>query len=306
MSRFGKVALLLGGKSPEREVSLMSGREVGAALRRIGYDVVEFDTGERPVCDIRGEGIDAAFIILHGGSGENGVIQGVLGECGIPYTGSGHCACALAMDKHYSKMIWRSSGIPTPPHCLLKAADAKGLEEAADTLGFPMFIKPRKGGSSVATARIDAVSGFADAVRNILALGDDAMAEPCISGSEITFSILGERVLPSIRIATDNAFYDYEAKYLSDKTSYVCPSGLDDGTEKKLGAMSLEAYRLLECAGWGRTDLMLEEDGTVHVLEVNTVPGMTTHSLVPMAAKAVGIGFDELVGTIMEDAQVTR
>jgi len=303
MSRFGRVALLLGGSSPEREVSLMSGREVSAALSRLGYDVVEFDPGERSLCELRGEGVEAAFVILHGGSGENGVVQGMLEELGVPYTGSGPCACAVAMDKHFAKRIWAAEGLPTPPHRVLADASGPSVEAAAAALGCPMFVKPRSGGSSLATARVESAGALREAVEEALATGDDAMVEPCVSGDEITFSILGGRVLPSIKVSAQGTFYDYEAKYFSDETGYLCPSGLGAGAESDLGALSLKAYEALGCSGWGRVDMIVGADGRPHLLEANTVPGMTTHSLVPMAAKAVGVGFDELVGEIMECAR---
>ena len=302
MKGFRRVALLLGGSSDEREISLMSGKEVGDALRRTGYDVVDFDPGQRPIGEIRDEGVEAAFVILHGGSGENGAVQGILGEFGIPFTGSGLCACALAMDKHFTKLVWRAEGLPTPDHRVLKGGGEDAARKAGSDLGYPVFVKPRRGGSSIASRKAEDYMSLLEAVADAVGTGDDALVEPCIDGDEVTFTILDGRVLPSIRIAAKSGFYDYEAKYFSDETGYECPSGIPSVLESELGALSLRAYKALDCCGWGRVDLILDRDSRPHLLEVNTVPGMTTHSLVPMAAKAVGIGFDDLVSSIMENA----
>lgn len=305
MRRYNRVGLLMGGDSPEREVSLMSAAEVGPALGRAGYEVVEFDPQGRAVCDVREAGVDAAFIILHGGDGENGVVQAALKDCGIPYTGSDHYSCAFCMDKHYSKMVWRWLGLPTPPHVLLDKADQGALDGAARAIGFPAFVKPRRGGSSVASSRADDMPGLRAAVEEALAERDDALVEPCIVGDEVTMSVLGRRVLPSIRIIPAGGVYDYEAKYISDETVFVCPGDMGEETEAELRDLALRAFDSLGCASWGRVDLMLR-DGRPHLLEVNTVPGMTSHSLVPAAARAAGIGFEDLVSAIMEDAEVAR
>ncbi len=303
--RYSRVGLLMGGSSPEREVSLMSAAEVGPGLRRAGYEVVEIDPGDRPVCEVRDAGVEAVFIILHGADGENGVVQGVLKDSGIPFTGSDHYACAVCMDKHYAKLIWRALGLPTPPHRLLGSADPGALDAAAREIGFPAFVKPRRGGSSVASARADDMAGLREAVEAALGQRDDALVEPCVAGDEVTVGILGRRALPSIRIVPAGGVYDYEAKYVSDETVFVCPGDMGEETEAELRELSLRAFDALGCSGWGRVDLILQ-DGRPHLLEVNTVPGMTSHSLVPAAARTAGIGFERLVGTIMEDAEVTR
>jgi len=296
-SIFGKVALLLGGRSAEREISLKSGAAVLAALQRKGVDVEALDPGADVLERLRTGGYDRVFIILHGRGGEDGQIQGALETIGLPYTGSGVLGSALGMDKYRCKLAWRGCGLPTARFVLLRGeAD---LAEAAD-LGFPLMVKPAHEGSSIGMARADDPEGLAAAWR--AAAGYDALvlAERWISGPELTCAILGDEALPLIRLETPRGFYDYEAKYFANDTRYICPCGLPSAQESALQALALDAFEAAGARGWGRVDLMLDSEGNPHLLEINTVPGMTDHSLVPMAAKAKGIGFDELVWRILE------
>lgn len=294
---FGKVAVLMGGHSSEREISLLSGNAVLAALRRRGIDAHAFDPAERPLEDLKREGYGRAFIALHGRYGEDGIVQGALELLGIPYTGSGVMASALAMDKWRTKLIWQALGIPTPRYELL--TEDRDADAVVKHLGLPLIVKPVCEGSTIGLTKITAARQLTDAYRIAAKYDRMVLVEEFIAGQELTVSILGEQALPIVRIEPAVELYDYQAKYFSDDTKYFCPSGLSEGVEHALQTQALEAYRVVGCEGWGRVDLMLDANGQPYFLEVNTSPGMTSHSLVPMAAKQAGIDFDELVVRIL-------
>jgi D-alanine-D-alanine ligase len=299
---FGKVAVLLGGRSAEREISLESGKAVLDALRRCGVDAHPFDPSEQHMDALLHQGYARAHIALHGRYGEDGTVQGALELLGLPYTGSGVLASALAMDKWRTKLLWQSAGINTPRHILLD--EQSDFDAVAKELGLPLIVKPSREGSTIGLSKVRKAGEVAAAWR--LAARHDAMvlAEQFIEGTELTASILGDVALPLVRIQVEGDLYDYEAKYLSDKTQYFCPSGVSEEQECVIRKQALQAYRLLGCEGWGRVDLILDRSGTPYFLEANTSPGMTTHSLVPMAAKTAGISFEELVLKILELAHV--
>ena len=296
--KFGKVALLLGGRSAEREVSLKSGNAVLSALQRRRVDVHALDPAEPGILErLRTGGFDRVFIMLHGRGGEDGQIQGALETIGLPYTGSGVLGSALGMDKYRCKVLWQGCGLPTPEFALLRSeADLMQAEE----LGFPLMIKPAHEGSSIGMARADDPQTLSGAWREAARYDALVLAERWITGPEYTCTVLNGETLPMIRLETPHAFYDYEAKYHADTTSYLCPCGLDPAEESHLKAMCLAAFEAAGASGWGRVDFMLDADGRPSLLEVNTVPGMTDHSLVPMAAKAHGLDFDALVWCILE------
>ena len=299
---FGKVAVLLGGKSAEREVSLKSGGMVLAALRKKGIDAHPFDPKERDVQDLVKERFARVFIALHGRFGEDGTLQGVLEWLGIPYTGSGVLASALAMDKVRTKRLWAAEGLPTAPYEVLTGETNLGA--VAKRLGTPMFVKPASEGSSVGMTKVKKAGDLEEAYALAVNYDPVVIAEKFIDGAELTVGIVGERVLPIIRIETPREFYDYEAKYIANDTRYLIPCGLSDKKEKELQALSLKAFRALGCRGWGRVDLMLDKRGRPFLLEVNTSPGMTDHSLVPMGARAVGISYEDLCVKVLELAHV--
>ena len=304
MSEFGKVAVLLGGPSAEREISLLSGNAVLAALREKGVDAHPFDPKERPLHALAAEGFERVFIALHGRFGEDGTVQGALEVMGIPYTGSGVMASALAMDKWRTKLVWLASGIPTPRYRVVDAgSDWAGV---VAELGVPLIVKPAREGSTIGLTRVTSRDPDALAQAWAAAAKHDALvlAEEFVTGSELTVSILNDRALPSIRIEAPQGNYDYHNKYFSDETKYFCPSGLPEATEREIQARSLDAFRVVGCAGWGRLDLILKADGSFSFLEVNTAPGMTGHSLVPMAARQAGIAFPELCVEILRGAHV--
>ena len=301
-SPFGKVAVLLGGKSAEREVSLKSGGMVLAALRKKGIDAQPFDPKERDVQDLVKERFARVFIALHGRFGEDGTLQGVLEWLGIPYTGSGVLASALAMDKVRTKRLWAAEGLPTAPYEVLTGETNLGA--VAKRLGTPMFVKPASEGSSVGMTKVKKAGDLEEAYALAVNYDPVVIAEKFIDGAELTVGIVGERVLPIIRIETPREFYDYEAKYIANDTRYLIPCGLSDKKEKELQALSLKAFRALGCRGWGRVDLMLDKRGRPFLLEVNTSPGMTDHSLVPMGARAVGISYEDLCVKVLELAHV--
>jgi len=296
MSGYGKVAVLMGGDSAEREVSLRSGAAVLAALQRRGVDAHGLDAGADVLRRLDSEGFDRAFIILHGRGGEDGVIQGALERLGMPYTGSGVLGSALGMDKYRTKALWRGLELPTPASVLINDGDDLA---AADRLGYPLMIKPSREGSSIGMAKVDnreQLQQAWEAARRYDAL---VLAECWIVGREFTASILQGEALPLIRLETPHQFYDYEAKYHADTTRYHCPCGLPASQEAELQRLCVQAFEAVDARGWGRVDLMLDEAERPWLIEVNTVPGMTDHSLVPMAAKAAGIDFDELVMRIL-------
>jgi D-alanine-D-alanine ligase len=298
--KFGKVAVLLGGKSAEREVSLKSGGMVLAALRKKGVDAHAFDPKERDLQDLLRERFERVFIALHGRFGEDGTIQGILEWLGIPYTGSGVLASALAMDKARTKQLWAAEGLPTAPYAVLD--QETNLAGVAKRLGTPLFVKPANEGSSVGMSKVRNAADLEEAYALAVNYDPVVIAEKFIDGPELTAAILGERVLPIIRIETPREFYDYEAKYISDDTRYLIPCGLAAKKEKELQALCLNAFRALGCRGWGRVDLMLDKRGRPYLLEINTSPGMTDHSLVPMAARAVGLSYEDLCVKILQSA----
>jgi len=297
VERFGKVAVLYGGTSAERKVSLAGGVAVLEALRARGVDAVGIDVGRGIVPQLEALAPDRVFIVLHGPGGEDGTLQGALEFLGLPYTGSGVLASALAMDKMRTKQLWLGLGLPTAGFAVLEADT--DWQRSLDSLGGVAMVKPTREGSSIGMARAATAEELAAAWRAAAALGDEVIAEAWLSGAEYTVAILDGEALPPIRLETDRGFYDYEAKYLADDTRYLCPCGLPPEREEELKALSLAAFDSLGCSGWGRVDLMLDGSGNFQLLEVNTVPGMTDHSLVPMAAKALDIGFDELVIRIL-------
>ena len=299
---FGKVAVLLGGKSAEREVSLKSGGMVLKALRSKGVDAHAFDPKEKDFAALEKERFERVFIALHGRFGEDGTVQGILEWLGIPYTGSGVLASALAMDKLRTKRIWAAEGLPTAPHVVLTAES--DFKAAARKLGLPIFVKPAREGSSVGMTKVKRVGDLEEAFALAVNYDPVVIAEKFIDGPELTAAILGETVLPVIRIETPREFYDYEAKYIANDTRYLIPCGVPKAKEKQIQALCLQAFKALGCRGWGRVDLMLDRRGKPYLLEINTAPGMTDHSLVPMAARAVGISYEELCVKILEGARV--
>ena len=301
-SGFGKVAVLLGGKSAEREVSLKSGGMVLAALRKKGIDAHPFDPNERDLLELVKERFQRVFIALHGRFGEDGTVQGVLEWLGIPYTGSGVLASALAMDKVRTKRLWAAEGLPTAPYEVL--GKDTNLKAVAKKLGVPLFVKPASEGSSVGMTKVKKAGDLEEAYALAVNYDPVVIAEKFIDGAELTVAILGERVLPIIRIETPREFYDYEAKYLANDTRYLIPCGVSEKKERELQAICLKAFQALGCRGWGRVDLMLDKRGRPYLLEVNTSPGMTDHSLVPMAARAVGISYEDLCVQVLEMARV--
>ena len=302
MSGFGKVAVLTGGRSAEREISLMSGKNVLEALRTAGCDAHAFDPAEREIFDLKREGYARVFIALHGRYGEDGTVQGALELMGIPYTGSGVLGSALAMDKVRTKMVWAAAGIPTPRFEVIDAqSDWSGV---AARLGLPLIVKPVREGSTIGLTKVTRAADLPQAYS--LAAHHDAlvMAEEFISGEELTGGFLGEQALPLIRIEAPQGNYDYQNKYFSDETRYHCPCGLPETEEQRIHDLVMQSARTLDCAGWGRADLICRADGSVQFLEMNTSPGMTGHSLVPMAAKQAGLSFAALVTRILELAHV--
>lgn len=304
MSRtaFGKVAVLLGGRSAEREISLKSGNAVLDALRRRGVDAYPFDPSEQHMEALLQQGFNRAHIALHGRYGEDGTVQGALELMGLPYTGSGVMASALAMDKWRTKLLWQAAGISTPRHILLNAQS--DFDAVVKALGLPLIVKPSREGSTIGLSKVMAAMDLPAAYESAAKHDTMVLAEQFIEGVELTAAILGETTLPLVRIQTASGLYDYQAKYLSDDTQYFCPSGLSAAEEQAIQMQALQAHQTLGCEGWGRVDVILDKSGKPYFLETNTSPGMTDHSLVPMAAKAVGISFDDLVLRILELAHV--
>lgn len=299
-----KVAVLLGGTSAEREVSLQSGAAVLAGLKEAGVDAHALDTRDFPVTRLKEQGFTKVFIALHGRGGEDGTLQGVLEFLQLPYTGSGVMASALSMDKWRSKMVWQSMGLPVAPYVALSRQHYLGdqwdsRQAAIEALGLPLFVKPSREGSSVGMSKVTELSALEDALEEAFRHDDDVLVEKWLSGPEYAVAILGEQVLPAIRIQPAGEFYDYQAKYISDDTQYFCPSGLSAQQEDAMAQLALQAYRGLGCRGWGRVDLMQDSDGGFYLLEANTSPGMTSHSLVPMAARQSGLTFSQLVAGIL-------
>jgi len=302
-TKFGKVGVLFGGKSAEREVSLKSGAMVLAALKAKGVDAHAFDPRDRSLDALAAERFERVFIALHGRYGEDGTMQGALELLGIPYTGSGVLASALAMDKWRTKLLWQAAGVPTPPYVMLtRETDFRAV---ADHLGLPIMVKPANEGSSIGMSKVRRAQDLEEAFALAVNYDDVVIAEKFIEGTELTGGILGDIALPLIRLETPRDFYDYEAKYLADDTRYIVPCGLAADKEREVQELGLAAFRTLGCRGWGRVDLMLDREGRPWFLEVNTSPGMTDHSLVPMAARHAGIAFEELCVRILGMATLT-
>ncbi len=299
---YGKVAVLMGGRSAEREISLMSGKNVLEGLQRKGVDAHAFDPAERELFELKRDGYQRAFLILHGRYGEDGTVQGALETMGIPYTGSGVMASALCMDKLRTKLIWLASGLPTPRHAVL--TDKSDWSSVAKELGLPLIVKPAHEGSSIGLTKVTSIEKIEAAYELAAKCDSLVIAEEFIGGRELTAAFLDDRALPLIRIEAPQGNYDYQHKYFTDVVKYHCPSGLPAAQETELQATVMRAAQALGCAGWGRADLMLRDDGRAFLLEMNTAPGMTGHSLVPMAARAAGIEFDDLVLRILELAHV--
>jgi D-alanine-D-alanine ligase len=299
---FGKVAVLFGGRSAEREVSLMSGRNVLGALSAAGVDAHPFDPAERALFDLQREGFQRAFIALHGRYGEDGTVQGALELMGIPYTGSGVMASALSMDKLRTKMVWVACGLPTPRWEVLRPTS--DWAAVAHALGLPLIVKPAREGSTIGVTKVQGVEQLPEAYA--LAARHDrlVLAEEFVAGQELAAAFLAETALPLVRIQAPQGNYDYQNKYFSDETRYFCPCGLPEAEEMAIRMLVMRAAEALGCEGWGRADLIRRADGSVSLLEMNTSPGMTAHSLVPMAARAAGIEFTELVLRILEAAHV--
>jgi D-alanine-D-alanine ligase len=304
MNGLGKVAVLLGGPSAEREISLLSGNAVLAALRRKGVDAHPFDPAERDLWELRREGFARAFIALHGRFGEDGTVQGALETLKIPYTGSGVMASALAMDKWRTKLVWLAAGIPTPRYRVATAST--DWRAVIEELGLPLIVKPAREGSTIGITKVSSpdVSSLETACAEAAKHDPLVLVEEFVAGKELTASILNDHALPLIRIEAPQGNYDYHNKYFSNDTRYFCPAGLPDDVERAVRAQSLAAFRVVGCTGWGRLDLILRADGTWSFLEVNTSPGMTGHSLVPMAAKQAGIPFEDLCVEILKGAHV--
>ncbi len=305
----GKVAVLMGGSSAEREISLMSGGGVLAALQALGVDAHAFDPAERELCHLKHEGFARAFIALHGRHGEDGTVQGALELLGIPYTGSGVMASAIAMDKVMTKRVWIAEGLPTPPHVWL-APDRRQRETVMavpDTLGLPLIVKPPREGSSIGITKVEGYSQMQDAVALAATYDPDVLCEAFIAGEEVTCPVVGEgenaRALPVIRIVAPGGAYDYQNKYFTDVVQYHCPSGLPEAEEREVQRLAVAAYRALGCRGWGRADLMIRaSDRKPFLIELNTSPGMTSHSLVPMSARSEGTSYEALCLRILASA----
>ena len=297
VAQFGRVGLLYGGVSSEREISLMSGAAVHQALLNLGVDVVAIDAGTDLLQQLPQYNLDRVFIALHSPGGEDGTLQGALEYLDLPYTGSGVLASALAMDKLRCKQMWQGIGLPTAEFAILEQQSdwAKILRQ----LGGKAMVKPACEGSSIGMSRAESPAQLQSAWAEAAKYATTVIAESLMEGEEYTVAILAEQVLPSVRIQSNDVFYDYQAKYFSDETQYFCPAGLSDAREQELRILAMQAFKTAGCSGWGRVDVMVDADNRFQLLEVNTVPGMTSHSLVPMAAKAAGLDFDQLVLAIL-------
>ena len=302
MKKFGKVAVLFGGRSAEREVSLKSGAAVLAALQRSGVDAHAFDPAQRDLHNLLDERFDRVFIALHGRYGEDGTVQGALELMGIPYTGSGVMASSIAMDKWRTKMIWQAAGLPIPDFMMLN--ERSDWDAVVKRLGLPLFVKPANEGSSVGISKVKQVGELKAAYEEAAKHDKLVIAEQFVGGGEYTAAILNGRALPVIKIEPANEFYDYEAKYLRDDTRYLCPCGLSAEQEAEMQALAQQGFAVIGGQGWGRVDFLRGTDGKAYLLEVNTSPGMTDHSLVPMAAREAGISFEQLVVQVLESAHV--
>lgn len=296
----GKVAVLMGGSSAERDISLLSGKAVLSALLDRGVDAYAFDPSLRPIWELEAEGFARAFVILHGRYGEDGTVQGALELMGIPYTGSGVMASALAMDKWRTKLVWQAAGVPTPGFRML--TPQTDLARVAAELGLPLIVKPAREGSSIGVTKVNSAAEMADAFAAACQLDPLVIAEEFVAGQELTAAVLDDTVLPLVRIEAPEGKYDYQNKYFTDEVRYHCPAGIDPAVESAIGAAVLRAFQVLGCRTWGRADVILRPDGSFTLLEMNTAPGMTGHSLVPMAARTAGVGFADLVLRVLEGA----
>ena len=310
-ANLGKVAVLMGGASAEREISLMSGTGVLQALRARGVDAHAFDPAERDLHLLREEGFSRCFIALHGRFGEDGTVQGALELMGIAYTGSGVMASAIAIDKVMTKRVWLAEGLPTPAYRLLQSGqlDRHMVIALPDTLGLPLIVKPAREGSSIGVVKVEGYSQMQAAVDQAAELDSDVLVEQFIRGDEVTCQIIGSgamaRALPVIRIVAPDGNYDYQNKYFTDDTQYLVPCGLPQGEEQAIQALALRAYQVLGCRGWGRVDVMIDADTRQpSLLEINTSPGMTSHSLVPMSARAAGLSYEDLCLQLLQHAQL--
>ena len=298
VEEYGKVAVLMGGTSAEREISLRSGQAVLEALQRKGVDAHKVDAADSVIATLQSGGFNRVFNMLHGRMGEDGIMQGALELLGLPYTGSGVLASALGMNKLRTKEIWVANGLPTPVYMVLRSkAD---LSVAIDKLGLPIFVKPAHEGSSIGITKANDAQQLESAWQTAREIDDTVLAEGFVKGKEYTCAVLGRDPLPLIRLETPNEFYDYHAKYEANTTMYHCPCGLDPQQEQELQALAIKAFEATDAHGWGRVDIMMDESGKAWLIEVNTLPGMTDHSLVPMAAKQAGIEFDDLVLRILD------
>ena len=300
----GRVAVLMGGHSGEREISLKSGQSVLDALRCAGVDAHALVWDGNLVDEIRTCAPDRVFVALHGGDGEDGTVQGLLEMLGLPYTGSGVLGCALSMDKVRSKHVWRSLGLPTPDFHIVRRDDRTGLR--LPETGLPAMVKPASEGSSLGVSRVSDSAELADAIAHAMTFDDVVLVEKWIDGGEYTMGIVDGEPLPIIKLETPHEFYDYDAKYHADTTRYLCPCGLSDASMESVTTLALDAFSALGASGWGRVDFMLDSDGQPWLIELNTVPGMTDHSLVPMAAASAGMTFEELVVRILATSTVAR
>ena len=300
MKTLGKVAVLMGGDSNERAVSLLSGDAVFHALKRLGIEVEAFDPSERDIEEIKR--YDKVFIALHGRGGEDGSIQAFLNSKNIAYTGSDSSSSAIGMDKLKTKLLWRSLNISTPD--FLQVTEKNSYNDIVKAIGSPFFIKPSNEGSSIGIDKVKNEQQYREAFLKTSKIDANVIVEKFVDGEEFTVAIVNNKTLPIIKIKPSNEFYDYEAKYLKDDTQYICPSGIEKSKEALIAKEALNAFKAIGCSGWGRVDFMMDKDGNHYFIEVNTSPGMTSHSLVPMAAKELGINFDELVLEILKTADV--
>lgn len=302
MKQYGKVAVMMGGSSAEREISLMSGNGVLSALLSRGVDAHAFDPAEKPLSALKEEGFDRVFIILHGPFGEDGTLQGALETLGIPYTGCGVMASAICMDKWRTKLLWRGAGLPIPDFELLDEDSDFAAVEAR--LGLPLFVKPATEGSSIGVTKVKQAGELKAAFDEARKYDPLVLAERFVGGGEYTCAVIDGQAYPTIKIEPATEYYDYQAKYFRDDTVYRCPSGLSEEVEQRARALCLQAFRVLGGQGWGRVDFLMDEDGGIYLLEVNTNPGMTSHSLVPMAARAQGISYEDLCLNVLDMVHV--
>ncbi|MDB5936065.1 MAG: D-alanine--D-alanine ligase [Massilia sp.] len=305
--QLGKVGVLFGGRSAERDVSIMSGTGVLAALKSRGVDAHAFDPAERSIAELAAEKFDRVFIALHGRFGEDGSLQGALEQLGIPYTGSGVMACAIGMDKIYTKMIWLMKGLPTPKYASLDGAT--DLAQVVADLGLPLIVKPPHEGSTIGITKVSAAGELKAAYDLAAGFDDVVLAEEFVTGREFTVTVLGRgrdaRALPVVEIVAPQGNYDYQNKYFTDDVKYFCPAALDEATAAEMSRLAVEAYRALDCEGWGRVDVLLRaSDNKPFLIEVNTSPGMTSHSLVPMSARAIGMSYEDLCIEILASARL--